>query len=126
MVYAVVTSFSIHRILMHFLIYKSKMMTNFVDFIALQSILRYYVGIQHQEVHIMNMLARKAKKQGRRALIRLALQEHKSLSDIMVEIQEVIDATWEAPTPELLELFPEGKPGPALFVGILAAEVKGT
>ena len=71
----------------------------------------------------MNRLARNAKKQGRCALLRLALKEHKSLSDIKAEIQGVIDATWETPSPELLALFPEGKPTPALFVGTLANQV---
>ena len=69
------------------------------------------------------MYTKKAEKRGRIALARLALQAEKPLPKIKAEIQSVIDTTWEAPTPELLELFPEGKPTPALFVGTLAKQV---
>ena len=69
------------------------------------------------------MYTKKAEKRGRIALARLALQEEKPLSKIKSEIQSLIDITWQKPTPELLELFPEGKPSPALFVGILAKQV---
>ena len=70
------------------------------------------------------MYTKKAEKRGRIALARLALQEEKPLPKIKAEIQSLIDITWQAPTPELLELFPEGKPTPALFVGTLADEVR--
>ncbi len=66
----------------------------------------------------------KATKNGRKALICLALQEHKSLREITAEIQRVINATWEAPSPELLQLFPNGKPTPALFIGTLAEKAR--
>ena len=69
------------------------------------------------------MYTKKAEKRGRIALARLALQEEKPLPKIKAEIQSLIDTTWETPTPELLELFPDGKPTPALFVGMLAKQV---
>ena len=69
------------------------------------------------------MYTKKAEKRGRIALARLALQEEKPFTKSKSEIQSLIDTTWETPTPELLELFPDGKPTPALFVGILAEQV---
>ena len=68
------------------------------------------------------MYTKKAERRGRIALARLARQEEKPLSKIKAEIQSLIDITWQTPTPELLELFPGGKPTPALFVGILAKQ----
>jgi len=100
---------------------KSKKLTNFVDSVAKEGFVIYYAVIQYEEVN--HMYTKKAERRGRIALARLALQEEKPLPKIKAEIQGLIDATWEAPSPELLKLFPEGKPTPALFVGTLAKQV---
>ena len=71
----------------------------------------------------MNKSARKTTKKGRKALACLALQRGRSWSDMNAEIQAVIDATWETPSPELLQLFQGGKPTPAFFIGTLAEQV---
>lgn len=73
----------------------------------------------------MNKVARKATRKGKIALILLALKKGCTLSDINAEIQDVIDDTWEAPTLELLRLFPNGKPTPALFIGTIANHING-
>jgi hypothetical protein len=73
----------------------------------------------------MNKAARKATRKGKIALILLALKKDCTLSDINAEIQDVIDDTWEAPSLELLQLFPYGKPTPALFIGTIATHITG-
>ena len=71
----------------------------------------------------MNKTTRKANRKGNIALVLLALKNGWSLADVKAEIQDVIDDTWEAPSPELVQLFPDGKPTPALFIGLIAAHV---
>lgn len=73
----------------------------------------------------MNKAARKALRKGKIALILLALKKDCTFSDIKAEIQDVIDDTWEAPSLELLQLFPNGKPTPALFIGTIANHING-
>ena len=71
----------------------------------------------------MNKTTRKAKRKGNIALVLLALKKGWSLAEVKAEIQDVIDDTWEAPSQELVQLFPNGKPAPALFIGIIASQV---
>ena len=59
---------------------------------------------------------------GKKALILMAVEKRKPLSWVEEQIQGVIDTTWEIPSPELLLLFPKGKPSPAAFIGALADE----
>ena len=73
----------------------------------------------------MNKAARKAIIKGKIALILLALKKDCTLPDIKAEIQDVIDDTWEAPSLELLQLFPNGKPTPALFIGTIENHING-
>lgn len=71
----------------------------------------------------MNKTTRKANRKGNIALVLLALKNGQSLADVKAEIQDVIDDTWESPSLELVQLFPNGKPTPALFIGIIAVQV---
>lgn len=71
----------------------------------------------------MNKTTRKANRKGNIALVLLALKNGWSLADVKAEIQDVIDDTWESPSPELVQLFPNGKPTPAHFIGGIAAQV---
>lgn len=71
----------------------------------------------------MNKTTRKVKRKGNLALVLLALKNGRSLADVKAEIQDVIDDTWEAPSPELVQLFSNGKLTPALFIGVIAAQV---
>ena len=60
---------------------------------------------------------------GKKALILMVIEKRKPLAWAEEQIQGVIDTTWENPSPELLQLFPKGKPSPAAFIGALADEV---
>ena len=64
---------------------------------------------------------------GRKALLILAIRKGKTLDEIEEEIRMVIESIWDNPDPDVQrkqkELFPEGKPTPAVFVARLAHSI---